>query len=58
MEAEKENAAYYAIRCWESKYFWNNVNRDSIYWRLFKEFVIKMKKIENNYKFDNKYYKF
>jgi len=58
MKAEKENAAYYVIRCWESKYFGNNVYRDNIYWRLFKEFVIKMKKNENNYNFDNKYYKF
>ena len=29
---------YYAIRCWESDHFWNDVNRGSIYWRVFKEF--------------------
>jgi hypothetical protein len=49
---------YYAIRCWESKYFWLYTNRDSIYWRLFKEFVMTMKNIENKYKFGNKKYKF
>jgi hypothetical protein len=38
--------AYYSIRCWESDHFWNKMNRDSAYWRLFKDFVCQMKKIE------------
>jgi hypothetical protein len=50
--------AYYAIRCWESKYFWIDVNKNSIYWRLFKEFVMTMKKIEKKYKFKNSNYRF
>jgi len=31
---------YYAIRCWRSQYFWNSVNRDSLYWKIFKDFAI------------------
>lgn len=38
--------AYYAIRCWESKYFWQNMNRDSVYWSLFRKFVEDMKAVE------------
>lgn len=40
---------YYAIRCWESEIFWNNINRESAYWSLFKSFVEKMKKRENSF---------
>jgi hypothetical protein len=39
---------YYAIKCWRSENFWINakskINRDSIYWALFKDFVDKMNK--------------
>ncbi|MDX2229127.1 MAG: hypothetical protein NW220_05800 [Leptolyngbyaceae cyanobacterium bins.349] len=38
--------AYYAIRCWESDNFWGNLNRDSSYWLLFKDFVEQMQKVE------------
>ena len=40
---------YYAIRCWENDAFCGDVNRDSLYWSLFKEFVAKMKSIENSF---------
>jgi hypothetical protein len=40
--------AYYAIQCWNNELFWNGINRDSHYWRVFKEFVEKMKKLEEN----------
>ena len=33
---------YYALRCWESDYFWGTVNRNSPYWSLFKHFVKQM----------------
>jgi len=38
--------SYYAIRCWESDNFWKTMNRDSVYWRLFKHFVEDMKAVE------------
>jgi len=39
---------YYAIRCWNSNTFWNDedLERESIYWRVFKEFAIEMENIE------------
>lgn len=40
---------YYAIRCWESKNFWYEVNRESAYWFLFRDFVKKMRAIEANF---------
>jgi hypothetical protein len=49
---------YYAIRCWESKHFWKDVNRESIYWKLFRNFVIEMKDFENDFEFSIKKYKF
>jgi hypothetical protein len=49
---------YYAIKCWDSKNFWNTANRDSIYWKLFKNFVIEMKDVEINFQFKNDNYKF
>lgn len=39
--------SYYALRCWESDHFWLNVNRDSPYWALFRNFVEQMKSVEN-----------
>jgi len=39
---------YYAIRCWESKNFWDTVNKESIYWYVFKDFVIEAKKFEES----------
>lgn len=38
---------YYALRCWESKEFWVDINKDSFYWILFNEFAEQMKIIEN-----------
>jgi hypothetical protein len=54
---------YYAIRCWESEYFWNDVNRDSRYWSLFRNFVNEMTAIEepfvkDSFIFDPKNYRF
>ncbi|MEB3310347.1 MAG: hypothetical protein VKJ02_08940 [Snowella sp.] len=40
--------AYYAIKCWNSKYFWSDINRDSAYWSLFQDFVSQMKKMEKS----------
>lgn len=49
---------YYAIRCWESQYFWKDVNRDSIYWIVFKDFVKQMKEIEEAFQFKRRKFKF
>lgn len=49
---------YYAIRCWESDHFWRDVNRDSQYWVLFKEFVRKMKEIEDSFTYDERKFRF
>ena len=49
---------YYAIRCWKSDSFWKGINRESIYWNLFKEFAITMSKVEVKYKFKNSNYRF
>jgi len=38
---------YYAIRCWKSQYFWNSVNRDSLYWKIFKDFAEESMKFES-----------
>ncbi len=40
--------AYYAKMCWNNEKFWHDINRDSHYWRVFKEFVKKMEMLENN----------
>lgn len=31
--------AYYAIRCWKNDSFWSDINRDSPYWLLFRDFA-------------------
>ena len=38
--------AYFAIRCEENSSFWEGLNKDSIYWNPFFEFVEEMRKIE------------
>lgn len=38
--------AYYAKLCWANENFWHDINRNSIYWRVFKEFVEQMIKLE------------
>ena len=48
--------SYYALRCWESKNFWHEVNRESHYWALFRDFVSEMKTIENSFEYKRKYY--
>jgi hypothetical protein len=49
---------YYAIRCWESDFFWSDVNRKSSYWALFRDFVTKMKKIEDSFVYDERKLRF
>ncbi|HEX8149678.1 MAG TPA: hypothetical protein VF591_21040 [Pyrinomonadaceae bacterium] len=49
---------YYAIRCWDNLYFWSDVNRDTPYWALFRDFVAKMRKIEGSFMYDERKFKF
>ena len=42
--------AYYAVRCWDSKYFWEGLERESHYWTLFRYFVGEMKSVEDQLK--------
>lgn len=48
----KEVAHYmfgsYAIACWQSEHFWNNMDRNSYYWQVFNEFAREMKRIEQH----------
>ena len=49
---------YYAIRCWESQNFWGDVDRDSIYWIVFRDFVGQMQDIERKFKYRRRNFKF
>ncbi len=37
---------YYSLKCWENDLFWIGIERESHYWRVFREFVKKMEKLE------------
>lgn len=39
---------YYTIRCYESKDFWHNLEKDKYYWSLFKRFANEMKQIDED----------
>ena len=49
---------YYAIRCWESKNFWNDIDRDSFYWAVFRDFAEQMKQIEEKFQYNRRDYRF
>lgn len=49
---------YYSILCWRSSNFWSNVNRDSIYWVVFRDFVEQMEQVEQRFKFERKKFSF
>lgn len=33
---------YYAIKCWKCEYFWDSIEKYSIYWCLYRDFVYQM----------------
>jgi hypothetical protein len=41
---------YYVIQCWKCEHFWVDIKKDSIYWRLFKEFAMVMEREEKKLK--------
>jgi hypothetical protein len=49
---------YYAIRCWESRNFWTDVNRDSSYWAAFRAFVDEMKNLEASFEYSPRRFRF
>lgn len=49
---------YFAIKCWKSKNFWTDLERESIYWVVFKTFVEKMQEIEKHFTYDEKKLRF
>jgi alpha-D-ribose 1-methylphosphonate 5-triphosphate diphosphatase PhnM len=49
---------YYAIRCWESQSFWGDVNRNSIYWRVFRDFVEQMQEVERGFNYHRRDFRF
>jgi hypothetical protein len=40
---------YYALLCWNSDGFWADVNRNSIYWKIFAEFAKDAEIFQNNF---------
>ncbi len=46
--------AYYAIECWDSTHFWENINRDSNYWKLFRDFAEQMKQMQTSFRYDSR----
>src|SRR5262249_28995192 len=49
---------YYAIQCWESLVFWSNLERKSIYWSLFHDFVVQMKKAQERFVYKRRKFRF
>lgn len=58
----KEVAHYmfgsYVIACYESDDFWVNLERDDMYWRLFNDFALQMKEVEQHFRFSRKMMRF
>ena len=42
---------YYAIQCWENEKFWRGANRDTKYWSLFRDFVLQMMAIQQQFEY-------
>lgn len=49
---------YYAIQCWKSDNFWYQLNRDSVYWALFRDFVEKMIAVEKSFSYQRRHFRF
>ncbi len=49
---------YYAVRCLESVNFWQDIERESIYWRLFHDFAGEMQKVEKNFRYKRRKLRF
>lgn len=49
---------YFAIKCWNNADFWQDLNRDSYYWSVFRRFANQMKEIEQKKLYRSKYLRF
>jgi hypothetical protein len=48
---------YYAIKCWESDHFSASINRNSNYWRLFKDFAEEMQKVRDSFYYSRRLFR-
>jgi hypothetical protein len=49
---------YYALKCWESEHFWVNVNRDGLYWSVFRDFAKRMAQMRQAFRFERRRFRF
>jgi len=50
--------SYHAIKCWDSDYFWADLNSESDYWSLFRDFALQMKKIQGAFRYRRRDFRF
>ena len=43
---------YFAIRCYDSRNFWYDLNRDQPLWSLFMDFAVQMKVAQSNFRYN------
>ena len=49
---------YYAIQCWKSLVFWSNLQRESDYWSLFRDFAGQMEKVQKVFEYKRTRFRF
>lgn len=50
--------SYYILSCWRSDNFWANIDREEIYWSLFRDFAAEMQRLEESFDFSRKRLRF
>jgi hypothetical protein len=58
METAHYMFGYYVILCWKSENFWEGLDRESIYWTLFRDFAEQMRALEKNFSFSRERLRF
>jgi len=43
---------FYAVHCWKSEKFWNNMNRENPYWSLFRDLVERTEHMKKDFVYD------
>ena len=58
----KEVAHYmfgsYVIACYDCQYFWYDLDRNDMYWKLFVDFAQQMKQVEHHFSYDRRRMRF
>lgn len=49
---------YIAIACYDSEGFWSDEDKNDLYWSLFSDFALRIKRVENNFSYSRKRLKF